>query len=476
MNNTQGLLLKIRNGDVIPRGEKIKLALMLSLPSMLAQMVSVIMEYIDASMVGSLGGNASASIGLVASTTWLFGGVVYASVSGFTILASQSIGARRFKRARRIMTEGFISVTVFSLLICAVGLAISGSLPLWLGGSDSVRSDASAYFTVFSLLVPIMAVGRFAGGLLHSAGRMKLTGIIYSIACLLDVVFNMFFIFETRNISLFGLSLTLPGAGLGVMGAAIGTLAAEAVTALILLFFLLFKTPFFKKNYTEGETEELEGNRFFSFSDIKKSVKLSFPIALERVAVCGAMITITAIIAPLGNIALAANSLAVTAESFCYGPGYGVEEASTSLIGQSIGAKRKDLAFSFGKITLLLGMIIMGVFGAFMFLFSYPMMSVMTPVEEIRKLGSEVLRIEAFAEPMFAASMVITGILRGAGDTAAAALLNLLSLWGVRITLSLLLVGPLGLYGIWIAMAAELAFRGILFIIRFYRKKWLEKA
>ena len=99
----------------------------------------------------------------------------------------------------------------------------------------------------------------------------------------------------------------------------------------------------------------------------------------------------------------------------------------------------------------------------------------LTPVPEVQRLGAEVLRIELLAEPLFAASIVATGALRGAGDTFIPGILNLVSIWGVRLTLAFVLTRTMGLKGMWIAMASELCFRGILFLIRLKRGKWLDK-
>jgi Na+-driven multidrug efflux pump len=93
----------------------------------------------------------------------------------------------------------------------------------------------------------------------------------------------------------------------------------------------------------------------------------------------------------------------------------------------------------------------------------------MTPIEEIIVLGTDCLRIEAFAEPMFAASIVCNGIFVGAGDTLRPAIMSLASMWGVRLTLAAVLATTYGLPGVWIAMAIELTFRGIIFLIRLSR-------
>ena len=103
-----------------------------------------------------------------------------------------------------------------------------------------------------------------------------------------------------------------------------------------------------------------------------------------------------------------------------------------------------------------------------MYTASPALLSIMTPDVAVQELTVQVLRIEAFAEPMFAASIVCNGVFIGAGDTLKPAAMSLLSMWGVRLTLAALLAGTYGLQGVWTAMAIELTFRGIIFLIRLY--------
>jgi Na+-driven multidrug efflux pump len=187
------------------------------------------------------------------------------------------------------------------------------------------------------------------------------------------------------------------------------------------------------------------------------------------------MIVTTIIVAPLGIYAIAANSFAVTAESLCYMPGYSLADAATTLVGQSIGAKRRKLTRSFAYITVALGMLIMGALGILMYIFAPEIIGLMTPVEEIRELGATSLRIEAFAEPMFAASIVAYGVFVGAADTFVPCIMNFVSIWAVRLTLSAMLAPTMGLPGVWTAMCIELCFRGIIFLVRLKQEKWMNK-
>lgn len=198
-------------------------------------------------------------------------------------------------------------------------------------------------------------------------------------------------------------------------------------------------------------------------------------MAAQSVLMSGAQIVSTMIVAPLGTIAIAANTLGITAESLCYMPGYGVGEAATTLIGQSLGAGRKDICRNFARMSLYSGMVVMAVMGAIMFVLAYDMMGVMTPVEEIRVLGARCLRIEAFAEPMFAASIVAVSVCVGAGDTLKPAVISLCSMWFVRLSLAYALSVNYGLVGVWIAMAIELTIRGLLLSARLFRGKWMKE-
>ena len=208
---------------------------------------------------------------------------------------------------------------------------------------------------------------------------------------------------------------------------------------------------------------------------LRRCFKISLPMGVEHFIMCSAQIMSTIIIAPLGTVALAANSFGITIEALCYMPGYGISDASTALVGQSLGARRRHLARSFGRITLTMGILIMSLMGVVMYLYSPALMSLMTPDTAVQLQAVKCLRIEAFAEPMFVANIVAYGIFVGAGDTLIPCGINLGCIWAVRIPLAALLVGTMGLHGAWVAMAIDLSLRGIIFLWRFAGKQWMRK-
>jgi putative MATE family efflux protein len=415
----------------------------LSIPAFLAQITVIAMQYIDTAMVGSLGANASAAIGVVSTSTWLLNGLCNAVSTGFSVQVAEKIGAGEERKARTILKHALVTATVFAVILMLAGVWISGKLPVWLGADREIWKDASDYFLVFALSLPILQLSGLTGAILQCSGNMKTPAILDSVMCLLDVVFNFLFIHY-----------------FGVLGAALGTALAELVICLIKLWFTCMKSPVLRLRRKEPAV--------FDRRILQKMLRIGVPMGFERLAVCGAMIASTRIIAPLGTIAMAANSIAVTAESICYMPGYGIASAATTLVGQSIGAGKERLTKNFANLSVLLGCLVMTVAGIVMYVICPVIFRMLTPDLQVQQLAIKALRIELFAEPLYAASIVASGALRGAGDTLIPSILNLISIWGVRLTLSCLLVNEWGLPGVWFAMCMELCVRGILMLGRQY--------
>lgn len=455
----------IREGAALNFGQRIALTWRLALPAMLAQLSSIAMQYIDATMVGRLGANDSAAIGLVSTSLWLFWGICSAMTAGYSVQVAHRIGGKDFEGARTVLRQGITAAIIFASIITLIGVVISGALPHWLGGEAEICPAASLYFVIFVAALPILTLNYLAGGMLRCAGNMKVPSVVSGLMCVLDCLFNFLLIFPTHAYHIGGMSITMPGAGLGVLGAALGTVLAEIVSAGILIYYVCCRQPELRIRGTRGSFR-LTGEM------TRKAVKISVPMTLEHAIICGAQIAVTMIVAPLGVVAIAANAFAVTAESLCYMPGYGIGDAATAIVGQCHGAKRTRLMRQFGYLTVGLGMVVMTGMGILLYLFAHDIMRLITPVEAIATLGTEILRIEAWAEPMFAASIVAYGVFIGVGNTTVPAIMNFGSIWAVRLPLAWILSRSLGLRGVWIAMCIELCFRGLIFLVRLVYVKW----
>ena len=449
------------------QGEKLRLIVSLSIPSILAQISATVMFFIDASMVGHLGARASASIGLVETTGWLMGGLASAANMGFSVQVAHAIGANDIKRAQRVLRQSLVCCLIWSLTMSLIGIAIAFPLPYWLGGTPEISRDASLYFATIGLAGIFFQMEGLAGSMLKCSGNMKIPSMLNILMCIMDVVFNYIFIYILN---------------LGVIGAAMGTGLSELVTALLMLYFLLYRSDMLgilkrsEREEVRGKRLPLSWDKFKPKADVVgNAFRIGAPMGLQHLLMGSAQIVSTLIVAPLGTVAIAAHSLGITVESLCYMPGFGIAEAATTLVGQSYGAGKRSLTQSFSRMSASLGMGVMTMMGLFMYVFAPELMSIMTPVDDIIRVGTECLRIEAFAEPMFAAAIVCNGIFVGAGDTLKPAIMSLLSMWGVRLTLAAMLATTYGLPGVWTAMAIELTFRGGIFLLRLFHGGWLRK-
>jgi len=137
------------------------------------------------------------------------------------------LGAGKAVEARRVVRQALTACGLLAVGMAVLGVAISQPLPVWLGGSTVIRPHASIYFMIFMLCTPLLMVDFVASAMLRCSGNMRVPSLLNMLMCLLDVVFNFFLIFPTRRVTLLGTEWTMPGAGLGVTGAALGTALAR---------------------------------------------------------------------------------------------------------------------------------------------------------------------------------------------------------------------------------------------------------
>ena len=313
---------------------QLRLVWQLSLPAILTQITTIAMQYIDSAMVGALGADASAAIGLVASSTWLFGGVTTAVSAGFSVQVAHRIGAGEDTEARTVVRHGLAAALTLAALLALLGLGICRQLPYWLGGGAEICADASAYFLTYSLMLPFSQLNSLTAGFLQCAGDMVTPSILNAVMCALDVAFNTLFIPRY-----------------GVLGAGLGTGLACAVISLVMAWRCCFCNAALRLRRKETGRFESE--------ILRKALKIGLPVAVQEAAMCGAQVAATTIIAPLGAVAIAAHSFAVTAESLCYMPGYGIGAAATTLVGRNIGAGKHAEAKRCGNICTAMGVCLM---------------------------------------------------------------------------------------------------------------------
>lgn len=442
----------------------------LAWPAIIEQLLGTMVSYVDTAMVGLVSPAATAAVGINAACIWLCNSFLSGVGVGYSVQVANAVGARDEERARTVMRQGLIATVFSGLLVLVLFQLLAGYIPRWLGAEPEVLPYAVSYLRFYALGLPFAAAVAVFSAILRCLGDTKRPLIFNTAANLLNIVFNFFLIYESRPVALLGMEFTIPGAGLGVSGAAIASAMALAVAGLLTLRSVFDQ----RRNLSISLQEDYRPDRAI----IGQALRLGGPYIGERFTVNLGQIAMTRVVASLGTVAIAANHIATTAEGLCYLPAYGVSFAATALVGQSVGARNKDDARAYGNLAGILGFAICVVTGAALFLFARPLSSLFTPDEAVIELSAQVLRIVSVSEPLFATFIVLSGALRGAHDVKFPMFLALFCMWGVRVVLAPILVFyfNVGLAGVWAAMAADLVFRGALCALRWRSGKWVRKA
>lgn len=441
---------------------------MLAWPVILDQSFQTMVQYVDSAMVGSLGAVATAAVAANSSTIWLVNGMMYAFGAAFAVLAARQIGAGQKESVHHTVRQSLLAIIGLSILVTTVMRSIAPRLPIWIGVEEQVAPIAGNYMGYIAMAYPFMILFMFMANLIRSSGDTRTPLISNIITNITNIIGNFLLIFPSREITVFGIDFTMVGAGLGVEGAAIATAGATVLSALILFGVLIFKDSPLKTPF-KGVSWRVD------WVVMRQVFRLGTPLALERATLSIGQIVLTILVTRIGTVSLAAHHLAITAESITYMPVSGFSMAATTLVAQSLGAQKQDMALDFAKRCLRWGIMLMTGTGFLMFIFSKELMGFFTPDIAVINLGSKVLRIEAFAQPFFAMSIVIGGILRGGGDTKWPFINSLIGMWLVRLgPAAILILGfGIGLEAAWGCMVADLVVRGLLNYYRYRKGTWI---
>lgn len=443
------------------------LAMLLSVPAILEQLLVTATSYVDTAMVGSLGAGATAAISVTASCNWLINGVIMALGVGYSVRVAYYIGAQHREQVGNVLIQAVLGALLMGGIAMVVGIPLSRVLPGWMGAEPEIRADAAIYMLILMAALPFRTFNAVFSAVLRCMGDTKTPMLVNTLVNLLNVVLNFFMIYSTRQMMFFGQVVTVPGLGLGVTGAALATVTAIALGAIWLTLAAVVGKSQYRPRW--------RGNLRLDAALQRESLKIAVPVALERITISAGQIVMTRMVSTLGTVALAANYVAVTAEQICYMPAYGIASASTALVGQSVGAGDFRAAKRFGKITGGIGAGLTAVLAVVMFLCSDLLGGAFSSDPEVARLSGQMLRIVSVAEPLFSLSTVMSGALRGVGEAKYPFYVGIVCMLGVRVALAstMIFVFHMGLEAVWIAMAVDLNLRGILNYARFQKGRWI---
>ena len=438
--------------------------LSLAWPTMLEQLMHTAVQYIDTAMVGALGTAAVAAVGSTVTVNWLIGSTLSAFGVGFLAYISQALGAGDKVRARRASAQAVLAVLFAGALFTALTLSLSRLVPVWMQVDHVLREDARIYFFILYTPTLFRAASIILGTVMRAAGDTK-TPLFISIGMnVMNIVLNFFLIYETRPVSVFGLTFTVPGAGLGVAGAAAASAISVAVSGFAMAFALFRHKVISPRGYTIKPDGEI----------LRPCVRVALPNMLQRFATSLGYVVFGSMINSLGELSTAAHTVANTVESAFYVPGYGMQTAAATLTGNAIGERDRGKLKRLAKTVVLFETSLMIVSGGLLFAFAPQMASIFSKDAAVVALASIVLRMVAVTEPFYGVSIVVEGMLQGAGKTGVPFILNVCGMWGIRILGTFVCITFIhhGLIWAWACMIAHNLFLFLAMSAYYLSGKW----
>jgi len=442
----------------------VKIIMTLAWPTIMEHVMQTAVQYIDTAMVGALGTQATAAVGATGTVGWLVNGTVSACGVGFLAAIAKACGAGDRRRAREIVAQAVIAVLAVGSLFTVLPLLLAGQVPVWMQVDSGIRHEASVYF--FILYSPMLArtASTIFGTALRAAGDTKTPMKVGVLVNIVNVVLNFLLIYETRQISIFGLSFTMPGAGLGTTGAAIAS-AAAFLWGGIHITAVLWNHPEISPRGIKLRPD---------MEILRPCMKIALPNMLQRFGTSLGYVFFASMINSLGDISTAAHTIANTVESAFYIPGYGMQTAAATLTGNAYGARDNERMRRLTNMFIPIEIFLMTLTGAALFIFAPSLMGIFSRSQTVIDLGTTVLRMVAVSEPMYGFSVIVEGMMMGVGRTRRPFLYNIVGMWGVRIvgTFVCTQLLNLDLVSAWGCMIAHNALLFVCYLVAFVRGSW----
>lgn len=434
------------------RGQLFKTLVFLSLPTVIEQILSTLLQYVDTAMVGRLGEQATASVSITTNVTWLVNSAPTAIGTAVMVLISKAYGAGDFKQVKKLSQQSVMLALIAGMVLGGVSVVLSPFIPVWMGAEKVIQAQASRYFFIISLPLVFRSLSSVMGYALRAVRNTKTPMIISAAANGLNIVLNYLLIYTF---------------GLGVAGAAIASACSYTLSGILMLYSCL------KNDYLKWHLKEFSSDRLL----LKEIALVGIPVFGSSAVSCLGYVVFAGLVSGMGTTVFAAHSIAVTAETIFYVPGYGLRSAASTLVGNARGERNAQKLKDVSKLSIILTIAVMIISGAVLYFGSNFLMSLFTPSERVAQLGGAMLRIVAFSEPFFGLMIVLEGVFYGLGRTKYAFFVETAGMWAVRILFTFLCVRVwgLGLNAVWYCMIADNICKALLFAFPFLIKKKRQK-
>ncbi|MGI6627573.1 MAG: MATE family efflux transporter [Bacillota bacterium] len=453
--NDEALAKQPAKGLVEDRAAIRKKIINLALPALVEQTLMTMVSMADMIMVGRLGPWAIAAVGLSSQPMFVAMSVFIALNVGATALVARFVGAGEPDEASKVARQALMIAVIMGLALAVIGVSFSGQILHFMGAEEDVIGPGTGYLKVVCLGLPVWAVTISLTAALRGAGDTRTPMTVNIVANLVNVIGNYLLIHG---------HLGLPR--LEVTGAGLATTISRVVASVLILTKVL----------KGGKVIKISIHDSFRFDSqiIKRILNVGIPAAIEQVVMRSGQMTFARIVSSLGTNTYAAHQIALNIEGFTFTPGMSFQIASTTLVGQSLGARNPDRAEQVGWEAVRIGASIGVIVGILYFAFGSQLAHLYTDDPAVTALAAGALKIIALSQPFMISMFILIGGLRGAGDTRWTLLITMLGFWGIRVVTAYFLAIRLnlGLYGAWIGMALDMVVRSVLGVLRFRAGGW----
>lgn len=445
----------IAGSDTIYR-RLLRTLLFLSIPTIAEEVLATLLQYVDTAMVGQLGEQATASVSITTNVTWLVNSIAGAIGTAVLVLISKAAGAGDERQVRKLSQQALFLALASGILLEIVSVALCPYIPVWMGAEPAIQEQASRYFFIISVPLVFRYISTILGAALRAVQNTKTPMLISLAANGLNIILNYLLIYKAE---------------LGVDGAAVAS-AFSYVLSGVLMFLSCRRNSQLRWEFREFSLDA---------GLLKECASIGTPVLGTSMVSCFGYVVFAGLVSGMGTTVFAAHSIAVTAETIFYVPGYGLRSAASTLIGNARGEGSMKKLKTIGILSVLLTVTIMCVSGIVLFLGAHLLMGLFTPSQPVVELGEEMLRLVALSEPFFGLMVVLEGVFYGLGRTRYAFAVEIIGMWGVRILFTFLCVEywGFGLRAVWYCMIADNVCKAVLFSVPFLTRKsrvrkWLE--
>lgn len=444
-------------GEIPPAGDLYRRFLKLAGPSVVEAVLVALVGIVDTIMVSTLGDLAIDAVGISTQPKFVILCFIFALSTGTTAVVARRKGQEDRTGANAVLRNIFVIGLLLILLLTMLGRAFAEPFLRFAGAHDSYIEDAVVYFRIICISLIFQGLNILINSAQKGSGNTKISMTTNLIGNLVNILFNWLLI---NGIG--------PFPRLEVRGAAIATLIG-AVCACTISVVRLFIRKHYLNVFVKAAWK-------LSFPVLKPVFRVSSSALVEQLIMRFGFFTFNMIVAKLDPISYATHIICMNmmSLSFCFGDGFQV--AATALAGQSLGAKRPDLAYMYCGIGRRVVVIVSTLLSIFFITMRYPLMRLYTDTPEIIEMGGVCLLMLSVITYMQTAQVICTGCLRGAGDARYTAMISLIAIGIIRPLSSYVFayIAGWGLYGAWFGTLFDQTMRMVLSSARVRKGKWVE--